>query len=307
MLTKRKERDRAACHKCGAPETTIHTVQCQHETTVANYIVAKRPLQQWLKKTTSLIIMQAVMEMLDAYQSDRRARPKECDNEHVNIATLYQASIGPRSFGEGLLSQHWQLAQRQYNLQKGGHETSKRWVSRLIQHLWEISWNLWEKRNEEIHRSAEVRRGLHAGGLLQKIEMLKTRSQFCLMLSSEERKFFATTIVDLSKKRERNQLEWIARGEQFLNSDRLSMRLQNTRGQMYRWLAGNGNKRRRLITDHMVVNEGSDPGPTDDNANESRTTTHAQTHEENIMTSNSTTTNSEQTTQLEITTFFGTK
>ena len=307
MLTKRKERDSAACHKCGVPETTIHTVQCQHETTIANYTAAKRPLQQWLKKTTSLIIMRAVMDMLDAYQADRRARPTECNNEHVNIATLYQASIGPRSFGEGLLSQHWQLAQRHYNLQKGGHETSKRWVSRLIQHLWEISWNLWEKRNEEIHRSAEVRRGLHAGGLLQKIEILKTRSQFCLMLSSEERKFFATTIADLSKKRERNQLEWIARGEQFLNCDRISMRLQNTRGRMYRWLAGNGNKRRRLITDHMEVTEGSDHGPMDDNARDSRPTTLARQPAEDITISNRTTTTSEQKTQLEITTFFGTK
>ena len=254
MMSKRKERDNAACHKCGIPETTIHTVQCQHATSKATYAIVRKPLKSWLTKTTSLAIMKAVLCHLDAYQESRSVVDIGEFNHEIRIAALYQATIGTRSFGEGLLSRHWQLVQRRHNLQKGGHETSKRWVSKLIQHLWDISWNMWDKRNDEIHNSAEVRKDLNSAGIISKIELLKEQSKFSIILSKEERTFFDMPLATITRKRERNQLEWIARGEQFLNSTRLSMRLRNSRGMMYRWLdseGGHRHQRRRLITDHM--------------------------------------------------------
>ena len=52
-----------------------------------------------------------------------------------------------------------------------------------------------------------------------------------LCLPSAEKDFFAVPTETIStRKRERSQLEWIARGEQFLNCTRLSMRLQNSKG-----------------------------------------------------------------------------
>ena len=254
MMSRRKERDHAACHKCGIPETTIHTVQCQHATSKATYASLRKPLKTWLTKTTSLAIMKAVLCHIDAYQENRSVVGIGEFDQDTRAPALYQATIGPRSFGEGLLSRHWQLAQRRYNLQKGGHETSKRWVSKLIQHLWDISWNMWDKRNDEIHNSATVRTDIHSAGIISKIELLKAQSKFSFILSKEERDFFNMPLATITRKRERNQLEWIARGEQFLNSSRLSLRLQNSRGMMYRWLESEGGhrrQRRRLITDHM--------------------------------------------------------
>ena len=98
---------------------------------------------------------------------------------------------------------------------------------------------MWEKQNEEIHTSAEVRQGLHSAGIINTIELLKAQSQFSFCLSREECDFFGTPLeTTLTKrKRECNQLEWIARGEQFLPCMRLSMRLQNLQGMMYCWLA----------------------------------------------------------------------
>ena len=169
MMARRKERDKAACHKCGEPETTIHTVRCQHKTSTDNYAALRKPMKQWLKKTTSLAIMKAVLCHLDAYQQCRQVVETSEFPTSLKIAAVYQATIGPRSFGEGLLSTHWRIVQKQHCLQKGGHETSKRWVAKLIQHLWEISWDMWDKRNDEIHSSAEVRRELYVGGITGKI------------------------------------------------------------------------------------------------------------------------------------------
>ena len=89
MMSKRKERDNAACHKCGIPETTIHTVQCQHTTSKATYATVRKPLKSWLTKTTSLAIMKAVLCHLDAYQENRSVVDiGEFDHE-IRIAALY--------------------------------------------------------------------------------------------------------------------------------------------------------------------------------------------------------------------------
>ena len=256
-MAKRKERDSAACHKCGEPETTIHTVQCQHKTSVENYAKLRKPLKAWLSKTSSLAIMKAVLCHMDAYQTKKSIVGMDEFPSDIRIAAVFQATLGPRSFGEGLLSRHWQKVQKSYNLQKGGHETSKRWVSKLIQHLWEISWTMWDMRNDEIHKSAKVRQLLYAGGIKGKIETLKAQSQYSLCLSRAERDFFATPMEVITNKRERSQLEWIARGEQFLHSTRLSMRLQNSTGMFYRWLADSEpqRKRQRLMTDHTITRD----------------------------------------------------
>ena len=151
----------------------------------------------------------------------------------------------------------WQLVQRSHNRLKGGHETSKHWVSQLIQRLWEISWDMWEARNGEIHLNAKVRRELYSGGIMAKVEALKIQAGFSLCLSREEKEFFQTPSDVIEGKRERSQLNWIARAEQFLASDRISMRLTTPRGNMYRWLAGGprGQQSRPQprITDHMTV------------------------------------------------------
>ena len=55
MMSKRQERDNTVCHKWGIPETTIHTIQCQHQATKDTYTSLRKPIKtSWLTKTTSL-------------------------------------------------------------------------------------------------------------------------------------------------------------------------------------------------------------------------------------------------------------
>lgn len=61
------------------------------------------------------------------------------------------------------ITHQWQFAQKMYCFQKGGHETSKRWVACLTEHIWEISCTLWEHCNHSIHNDAKIRKSLYMG------------------------------------------------------------------------------------------------------------------------------------------------
>ena len=85
------------------------------------------------------------------------------------------------------------------------------------------------------------------------IESLKAQATFCLCLTQDEIRFFQTALEDLEKKRERSQLDWIARAEQFLDSERLSKRLLTPRGNTYFWLAGNASQPRRGSNESLII------------------------------------------------------
>ena len=118
---------------------------------------------------------------------------------------------------------------------------------------------MWETRNGEIHQNAMVRRKLYSGGIMTKVAALKLQAGFSLCLSREESEFFQTPNDIIEGQRERSQLNWIARAEQFLKSERLSMRLTSPRGNMYRWLAGDivqqRTRRQQRITDHLTTQQ----------------------------------------------------
>ncbi len=55
---------------------------------------------------------------------------------------------------EGCVLQAWAAKQQEYYDWLQRRNTGKRWVTTLIKKLWEISWNMWEQRNGELHDPA---------------------------------------------------------------------------------------------------------------------------------------------------------
>ena len=142
---------------------------------------------------------------------------------------MYQATIGPRSFREGLLSFQWRVAQQRYYVNEASKEKSKQWVSKLFQKLWEVSWGMWEFQNNNIHTNAETRRDW----IFKEIDTVKLRAKFSMLLTPKERRFINTPIMDLKRKSERGQLDWICRAEQFVCIIHLSKRLRQSTGQYF--------------------------------------------------------------------------
>ena len=232
-MNKWKLRDTLSCHRCGERETTLHVVQCQAAESLEQYGKLRKDLDSWLTKTTSYAITQAVLRHMDDYQGGKQVTDMSGFDPNISLAAVYQATIGPRSFGEGLLASQWRVAQERYYLNEASKEKSKRWVSKLIQKLWEVSWGMWEFRNNDVHTNAETRRKLYVQGIFKEIDIVKARASFCSMLTSRERRFINTPNDDLKRKSERGQLDWICRAEQFVSSTRLSKRLKLATGQYF--------------------------------------------------------------------------
>ena len=53
----------------------------------------------------------------------------------------------------GCLSLEWARAQQEYYQWIGSRRTGKRWVIALIKKLWQIAWDLWDNRNEFLHKT----------------------------------------------------------------------------------------------------------------------------------------------------------
>ena len=64
-----------------------------------------------------------------------------------------QQIIGWRQLMGGCLSIEGAMAQQTYFKWMGIRRTGKRWVVSLIKRMWEISWDLWDDRNDFLHKT----------------------------------------------------------------------------------------------------------------------------------------------------------
>jgi len=74
-----------------------------------------------------------------------------------------QACIGWERILDGWISQYWHAQQDQVWSQIWSWKSSLRWMAALIQKLWDISWDMWEHWNKELHsRGPDQKQILHS-------------------------------------------------------------------------------------------------------------------------------------------------
>ena len=71
-----------------------------------------------------------------------------------------QDAMGWELFMEGCVSSEWARVQQHYLTWMGSRKTGKRWVSLLITKLWEVSWSMWDNRNDVLHNAMTPRKQL---------------------------------------------------------------------------------------------------------------------------------------------------
>ena len=69
----------------------------------------------------------------------------------INDLVLLQNRLGWRAFIEGAILCDWAAKQQEYYKWLQRQNTGKQWITTLIKMLWEISWNMWDQRNGELH------------------------------------------------------------------------------------------------------------------------------------------------------------
>ena len=98
------------------------------------------------------------MVHLAANQDKERPEQDEEWGEETWEASMQQEEIGENTFMEGLLARKWEWAQAAYVLTIESKQNPSRWVTELIRKLWNVSWDMWDSWNREVHKNKYTQR-----------------------------------------------------------------------------------------------------------------------------------------------------
>ena len=155
VMHRRKEWDDATCPLCKQMEDHIHVIQCQSDTAQAYFANSYGTLEEWLEKTTSKKIQEAIWVIIDDYrQSTNEELLYPTWSTSVCTAVTQQRLLGPRSFVEGIHTIAWIPAQQAfYSATNKHHHSAAHWTASLIAKVWTFSHDMWKARCNAIHNN----------------------------------------------------------------------------------------------------------------------------------------------------------
>ena len=201
-----KNQDHEECPLCKERETPEHILRCKDRRARQVWDEAITKLDDWMSKTrTNPEMQEAIIRTLRLWHRGKpipRA-PWLCE---FRQALQSQHSIGWYPFLMGHVSIHWQSAQQSYYTWLGHRNTGKKWVTSLILQLYNISWDMWEHRNNIKHNTLNPAKFRKIRALDTSIRQEYTKGQDNL-LSRDQRwfKHTAQTIIDQYTPTEKSQ------------------------------------------------------------------------------------------------------
>jgi hypothetical protein len=142
------------CPRCKEPETTTHVWLCQAEETTELWNTRIEELQQHMEDVhTDPEISAQIIEGLNSWRLGNPTSTSSQSSAHS--AASLQEDIGWQHFFEGRQATRWRELQHEYLQNTQSRRSSKRWSTAIIKKLWDIAWDLWEKRNGRLHHIEE--------------------------------------------------------------------------------------------------------------------------------------------------------
>jgi hypothetical protein len=152
VLQRNKQQDHAECPRCAAFETTKHVLLCQAPKAQQQRDASIATIRTWLTKIHTLPDLQhAILTGLQQWRQQLPPLQPSYDWPGINDIVLRQNRLGWRAFIEGAILLDWAAKQQEYYDWLQRKNTGKRWIITLIKLLWELSWNMWDQRNGELH------------------------------------------------------------------------------------------------------------------------------------------------------------
>jgi hypothetical protein len=152
VLQRNKQQDHAECPQCAAFETTKHVLLCQAPKAQQQWDASIATIRTWLTKIHTLPDLQhAILTGLQQWRQQLPPLQPSYDWPGINDIVLRQNRLGWRAFIEGAILLDWAAKQQEYYDWLQRKNTGKRWIITLIKLLWELSWNMWDQRNGELH------------------------------------------------------------------------------------------------------------------------------------------------------------
>ena len=176
VMKRRGEWKTGDCPLCNADEEDHeHIIKCKSTTATDNFTEAYGCLEEWLQKTSSTDITEAVWVLLSDYRDNDTGNifyPNWSSTVHTAVAR--QRELGSRAFIEGFHVYHWADAQNQHYTATNQHRHSADvWAARLIARLWTFTHTMWKTRCTAIHTQEIQSAMLHNHHALQLKKLLE--------------------------------------------------------------------------------------------------------------------------------------
>jgi Reverse transcriptase (RNA-dependent DNA polymerase) len=206
-----KQRESAECPRCQHPEEDEeHVWKCQNTEAKNVWKKSIEKLREWMTlKKTDPELRDGICLRLNEWRDDL---PKsDLFSRRIAIQQLFeqQDKVGWRVFLEGCVVLDWAAVQQDYYTRIVSRKTGKRWVTELIQKLWQVAWDQWEHRNGILHKKEE--RKVHE--LLSRETDRALRTEYTRGmdgLPSNNAHFFSKTLLELLKADLQSKRLWVA-------------------------------------------------------------------------------------------------
>ena len=151
MMARWKKRETAKCPRCTEDKDAEHVWVCQGQGANEVWDKSILALKEWMKtQKTQPDLATAICSRLSHW------RYKTIPDDSLYSASIREMLNEQDKFGwkavlEGTLIRGWREAQQEQLTRTGSRRTGLRWVTALIQKLWDVAWDQWQHRNGVLH------------------------------------------------------------------------------------------------------------------------------------------------------------
>ena len=142
--------DHEECPRCSvAQEDPVHILACPALSTSVIWNTSLVKLQTWMESTKTMPALQeAILMRLRQWKGETNDNPQWTTRYGLREAIRCQDELGWYNFLMGRISLHWKAVQQRYYEWLGKRNTGKKWATALIQKVWDVSWDMWDHRND---------------------------------------------------------------------------------------------------------------------------------------------------------------
>jgi hypothetical protein len=164
-MKRRKQWSHSRCPRCSEiAETSQHVLQCQGHEANDVWTSFVTEFRLWLaRQRTHNDIADIICSSLSAWRTN--STPPRYSGNLLGLTTALseQQRIGWDAALEGRWAESWIAVQERHFRFLRLRRSGKRWLTAIIKQMWQVSWNLWDHRNQvQVDRQLEEKRAANA-------------------------------------------------------------------------------------------------------------------------------------------------
>jgi hypothetical protein len=202
-----KDKTSDKCPGCGLHEDARHVWICPAEEALDVWKECMDRMTIWFPSvSTDRVLVRAILQGLQNWCLGGHSERPEFE-EGIQECLVKQDAIGWPLFFKGFIHPGWAECQQEYYNRIGSGKTGDKWLSLLIQRVWEIARELWRHRNKVMHSTDNPNSTQEGQEYNRQISQL-----FCKYtdrLPDVDGYLFATPLEELLKKTTAFKKEWL--------------------------------------------------------------------------------------------------